>query len=33
MESLGYDDDGNLTSDARWTYTWDAENRLIAMEE
>jgi hypothetical protein len=20
--------DGNLTSDGRWDYTWDAENRL-----
>jgi RHS repeat-associated protein len=27
-----YDDDGNLTSDARWSYGWDAENRLIAAE-
>ena len=31
-ESLAYDADGNLTSDAKWTYTWDAENRLLAME-
>lgn len=31
-ETLTYDADGNLTSDAKWTYTWDAENRLIAME-
>lgn len=31
-ESYGYDLDGNLTSDGRWTYTWDAENRLIVME-
>ena len=30
-ESFGYDADGNLTSDGRWTYIWDAENRLIAM--
>jgi RHS repeat-associated protein len=30
-ESFAYDDDGNLTSDGRWTYTWDAENRLISM--
>ncbi|MBB5353948.1 hypothetical protein HNR46_004218, partial [Haloferula luteola] len=21
-----YDADGNLLSDGRWTYTWDAEN-------
>ncbi|RYD19890.1 MAG: RHS repeat-associated core domain-containing protein [Verrucomicrobiaceae bacterium] len=27
-----YDLDGNLTNDGRWTYTWDAENRLIQME-
>lgn len=28
-----YDADGNLSSDGRWTYTWDAENRLIKMEK
>jgi RHS repeat-associated protein len=27
-----YDDDGNLTADSLWTYTWDAENRLTGME-
>nr|WP_321349288.1 RHS repeat-associated core domain-containing protein [uncultured Methanoregula sp.] len=27
-----FDADGNLKSDANWVYTWDAENRLIAME-
>jgi len=27
-----YDDDGNLTRDDQWSYTWDAENRLIAIE-
>ena len=27
-ENLTYDEDGNLKIDARWTYTWDAENRL-----
>jgi RHS repeat-associated protein len=27
-----YDDDGNLTADDRWSYTWDAENRLAGME-
>src|SRR5438128_2326869 len=27
-----YDLDGNLSSDGRWNYTWDAENRLIKME-
>jgi RHS repeat-associated protein len=31
-EALSYDFDGNLTNDARWIYTWNAENRLIAME-
>lgn len=24
-ESLMYDTDGNLISDGRWAYTWDAE--------
>jgi RHS repeat-associated protein len=27
-----FDADGNLLSDGRWTNTWDAENRLIAMQ-
>ncbi|MES2996756.1 MAG: RHS repeat-associated core domain-containing protein [Verrucomicrobiota bacterium] len=27
-----YDDDGNLTFDGLWNYTWDAENRLIGCE-
>ena len=31
-ESFSYDDDGNLTGDGRWTYAWDAENRLIGLE-
>jgi RHS repeat-associated protein len=31
-ENFLYDLDGNLTSDGRFTYTWDAENRLIAMQ-
>ncbi len=30
-ESYTYDADGNLTSDGRWTNTWDAENRLVSM--
>jgi RHS repeat-associated protein len=30
-ENLGYDTDGNLTSDGRWSYTWDGENRLTQM--
>lgn len=28
-----YDLDGNPTSDARWNYVWNGENRLIAQEE
>jgi|GEM_PF-5211233 len=28
-----YDADGNLLSDDRFTYTWDAENRLVRVEE
>ena len=30
-EYYSYDLDGNLTQDGRWTYAWDAENRLIEM--
>jgi len=30
-EAFSHDDDGNLTADGRWAYTWDAENRLIEM--
>ena len=30
-EVFDYDDDGNLTKDGRWHYTWDAENRLVQM--
>jgi len=30
-EHFSYDPDGNLLSDGRWNYTWDAENRLTAM--
>ena len=29
-EAFTYDDDGNMTSDGRFNYTWDAENRLVA---
>jgi RHS repeat-associated protein len=32
LEAYTHDDDGNLTSDGRWTYTWDGENRLVSME-
>ncbi|HEU5072054.1 MAG TPA: RHS repeat-associated core domain-containing protein [Verrucomicrobiae bacterium] len=31
-EVFSHDADGNLTQDGRWTYTWDAENRLVSME-
>jgi len=31
-EAYTYDSDGNLTSDGRWTNSWDAENRLIQIE-
>jgi len=27
-----YDADGNLSSDGRWNFIWDAENRLVGME-
>ncbi len=30
-QSFTYDADGNLSSDGRWNYTWDAENRLLRM--
>ncbi len=30
-ESFGYDLDGNMTQDGRWTYEWDGENRLLQM--
>ncbi len=31
-EAFTYDDDGNMTADGRWAYTWDGENRLVKME-
>jgi len=31
-EAFSYDGDGNLTNDGRWSYTWDAENRLVQVE-
>ena len=31
-ETFTHDLDGNLTGDGRWSYTWDAENRLLSME-
>ena len=30
-EVFGYDLDGNLTNDGRFTYTWDGENRLVDL--
>lgn len=30
-ENFGYDDDGNLTLDGRWSYAYDAENRLTSL--
>ena len=30
--SLSYDSDGNLTNDGVFTYAWDGENRMIAVE-
>jgi len=30
-ENFTYDADGNLIKDGRWTYGWDAENRLTNM--
>ena len=30
-ENYTYDADGNLTGDGRWSYAWDAENRLTNM--
>ncbi|EIQ01744.1 hypothetical protein OpiT1DRAFT_00318, partial [Opitutaceae bacterium TAV1] len=31
-ETFTHDSDGNLIEDALWAYTWDGENRLVAME-
>jgi len=31
-ETFTHDADGNLLSDGRWNYTWDAENRLVRVE-
>ncbi len=32
-EAFTHDLDGNLTADGTWTYTYDAENRLIRQEQ
>jgi RHS repeat-associated protein len=31
-ENMSYDEDGNLSSDGRWSYQWDGENRLKVMQ-
>lgn len=31
-ETFTYDADGNMTSDGKFTYTWDAENRMLTAE-
>ena len=31
-ETFAFDGDGNLVQDGLWTYTWDAENRLVSMQ-
>ncbi|MGA4643322.1 RHS repeat-associated core domain-containing protein [Limisphaera sp. 4302-co] len=31
-EQCGHDADGNMTNDGRWSFTWDAENRLVKVE-
>jgi RHS repeat-associated protein len=31
LAPLRYDADGNLTNDGRWTFSWDAENRLVRL--
>ena len=31
VESFQYDADGNLLRDGRWSYVWDAENRLMSL--
>ena len=32
LQKFDYDEDGNLKTDGVWDYTWDAENRLVAMQ-
>jgi hypothetical protein len=31
-ERFAYDVDGNTTNDGHWVLTWDAENRLVALD-
>ncbi len=30
-QSFTYDNDGNMTSDGEWTYTWNGENRPVTV--
>ncbi len=32
LQTFQYNPDGTLQSDGIWTYTWDAENRLVRMD-
>ena len=32
-QTFTYDDDGNMLTNGDWTYTWNAENRLISAEK
>ena len=32
IQTFAYDADGNLTNDAVWIYSWDAENRLLSVQ-
>ncbi|MEJ1974198.1 MAG: RHS repeat-associated core domain-containing protein [Lacunisphaera sp.] len=32
LQAFTYDDDGNLAQDSVWDYQYDAENRLVAMQ-
>ena len=32
QENLTYDENGNLTVDSRWIYSWDYRNRLVSMQ-
>jgi len=31
-EQFTYDDDGNMLSDGRFSYSWDCENRLVSVQ-
>jgi hypothetical protein len=32
VQAFTWDNDGNLSTDGLWQYTWDAEDRLVQME-